>query len=65
MVYLIKYSLNRSGYNLVTNLNVIKLARDPIKVPIAPMFTPCKRLSMYLGGVNVDSNTAAGTLEMN
>lgn len=46
-------------------LNVIRLANDPIIVPIAPILTPCNKDGQNSCLVNVDSRTAAGTLLMN
>jgi hypothetical protein len=63
-VYLIKYSLNLSGYSFVTNLNVIKLAREPMMDPMAPILTPWSKLNMNSSGTNLDNKIAAGTFDI-
>jgi hypothetical protein len=59
------YFLVNLGKSLNIYLKDIRLAKEAIKVPIAPTLTPWSRYLAIDEWVNVDSNTAAGTLDIN
>lgn len=53
------------GKSLKIYLKDIKLAKEAINVPIDPTLTPCNKFLANILSVKVESNTAAGTLEIN